>query len=85
MIGVSMTLLHSLPLILIGLVLCSSGVFVCQSASTSYIQTAAPPGGRASAAGLYVTCYYAGRQHRRRAARGSCGATAAGPPVWRWS
>ena len=41
MIGVSMTLLHSLPLILLGLVLCSSGVFVCQSASTSYIQTAA--------------------------------------------
>ena len=60
MIGVSLTLLHSLPLILLGLVLCSSGVFVCQSASTSYIQTAAPPGGRASAAGLYVTCYYAG-------------------------
>lgn len=60
MIGVSMTLLHSLPLILVGLVLCSSGVFVCQSASTSYIQTAAPAGGRASAAGLYVACYYAG-------------------------
>lgn len=60
MLGVSMTLLHSLPLILVGLVLCSSGVFVCQSASTSYIQTAAPAGGRASAAGLYVACYYAG-------------------------
>jgi predicted MFS family arabinose efflux permease len=60
MIGVSMTVLHSLPLILLGLVLCSSGVFVCQSASTSYIQTAAPAGGRASAAGLYVACYYAG-------------------------
>jgi MFS transporter, YNFM family, putative membrane transport protein len=60
MIGVAMTLLHSLPMILLGLVLCSSGVFVCQSASTSYIQTAAPAGGRASAAGLYVACYYAG-------------------------
>lgn len=60
MSGVSMTLLHSMPLILMGLVLCSSGVFVCQSASTSYIQTAAPAGGRASAAGLYVACYYAG-------------------------
>jgi len=60
MIGVSMTLLHSLPLILLGLVLCSSGVFVCQSAATSYIQTAAPAGGRSSAAGLYVACYYAG-------------------------
>jgi YNFM family putative membrane transporter len=60
MIGVSMTLFHSMPLILAGLVLCSSGVFVCQSASTSYIQMASPPGGRASAAGLYVACYYAG-------------------------
>jgi MFS transporter, YNFM family, putative membrane transport protein len=60
MIGVSMTLLHSMPLILAGLVLCSSGVFVCQSAATSYIQIASPPGGRASAAGLYVACYYAG-------------------------
>jgi MFS transporter, YNFM family, putative membrane transport protein len=60
MIGVSLTLLHSLPLILLGLILCSSGVFVCQSASTSYIQTAAAAGGRSSAAGLYVACYYAG-------------------------
>jgi len=60
MTGVLMTLLHSLPLIIVGLVLCSSGVFVCQSASTSYIQTAAPVGGRSSAAGLYVACYYAG-------------------------
>jgi MFS family permease len=60
MVGVSMTLFHSMPLILAGLVLCSSGVFVCQSASTSYIQTASPPGGRASAAGLYVACYYTG-------------------------
>jgi YNFM family putative membrane transporter len=60
MIGVSMTLFHSLPLIMAGLVLCSSGVFVCQSASTSYIQMASLPGGRASAAGLYVACYYTG-------------------------
>jgi len=60
MIGVSITLLHSLPLMIVGLVLCSSGVFVCQSASTSYIQTAASAGGRSSAAGLYVACYYAG-------------------------
>ena len=31
-----------------------------RKASTSYIQTAAAPGGRSSAAGLYVACYYAG-------------------------
>ncbi len=60
MIGVTLTLASSLPVILLGLVLCSSGVFVCQSASTSYIQIAAPPGGRSSAAGLYVACYYLG-------------------------
>lgn len=60
MAGVSLTLLHSLPLILLGLVLCSSGVFVCQAASTSHIYAAAPAGERASAAGLYVSCYYIG-------------------------
>ncbi len=60
MAGVTITLFHGLPLILLGLVLCSSGVFVCQSASTSYIQFAARAGGRASAAGLYVACYYVG-------------------------
>jgi Arabinose efflux permease len=60
MIGVSMTLFHPLPVIIAGLVLCSSGVFVCQAASTSYIQTAAAAGGRSSAAGLYVACYYTG-------------------------
>lgn len=60
MIGVSLTLVHSIPVILVGLVLCSSGVFVCQSASTSYIQRAAPEGGRASAAGQYVSFYYIG-------------------------
>jgi len=60
MVGAALTLLHSIPLIIAGLVLCSSGVFVCQSAATSYIQTAAAAGMRASAAGLYVACYYIG-------------------------
>jgi MFS transporter, YNFM family, putative membrane transport protein len=60
MAGVSLTLVHNLPIILVGLVLCSSGVFVCQSASTTYIHVAAPAGGRASAAGLYVAWYYVG-------------------------
>jgi VIT1/CCC1 family predicted Fe2+/Mn2+ transporter len=40
--------------------MCSSGVFVCQSASTSYIQREAQSGGRSSAAGLYVMFYYIG-------------------------
>ena len=60
MAGVLLTLVPNLVVILCGLVLCSSGVFVCQSAATSYIQRAAQSGGRASAAGLYVMFYYLG-------------------------
>jgi MFS transporter, YNFM family, putative membrane transport protein len=59
-VGVLLTLIPHLPLILLGLVMCSSGMFVCQSASTSYIQREAQSGGRASAAGLYVMFYYIG-------------------------
>jgi predicted MFS family arabinose efflux permease len=58
--GILLTLVPSLPMILVGLVLCSSGVFICQSASTSYIQREAQSGGRSSAAGLYVMFYYIG-------------------------
>jgi predicted MFS family arabinose efflux permease len=59
-VGILLTLVPNMLVILLGLVLCSSGVFVCQSASTSYIQREAPSGGRASAAGLYVMFYYIG-------------------------
>jgi predicted MFS family arabinose efflux permease len=58
--GVLLTLVPNLLMILLGLVLCSSGVFICQSASTTYIQRVAHSGGRASAAGLYVMFYYIG-------------------------
>ena len=58
--GVLLTLVPRLPFILLGLVICSSGVFTCQSASTTYIQREAQSGGRASAAGLYVMFYYIG-------------------------
>jgi MFS family permease len=60
MLGVSLTLAPSLPLILVGLALCSSGVFVSQCAANSYLQTAAPAGERSSATGLYVAFYYIG-------------------------
>ncbi len=59
-VGILLTLIPHLFVILLGLVLCSSGVFICQSASTSYIQREAQSGGRASAAGLYVMFYYIG-------------------------
>jgi YNFM family putative membrane transporter len=58
--GILLTLVPNLLVILLGLVMCSSGVFICQSASTSYIQREAKSGGRASAAGLYVMFYYIG-------------------------
>ena len=60
MVGVLLTLVPHMLVILCGLTLCSSGVFVCQAASTSYIQRVAESGGRASAAGLYVMFYYIG-------------------------
>lgn len=59
-VGILLTLVPYLPVILLGLTVCSSGVFICQSASTSYIQREAQSGGRASAAGLYVMFYYIG-------------------------
>jgi YNFM family putative membrane transporter len=57
--GVALTLVPSLPLVLAGLAIASTGVFVCQSAAASYLGHIA---GRAksSAAGLYTTFYYLG-------------------------
>jgi predicted MFS family arabinose efflux permease len=70
--GVLLTLLHPLPLVLLGLSLCATGVFICQSATSSYV-TSVAGSSRSSAAGLYVTCYYVG---------GSVGASA---PSFLWS
>jgi predicted MFS family arabinose efflux permease len=60
MAGGLLTLLHPLWVILLGLTLCSSAVFICQVAASSYIQVAAPAGERSSATGLYVAFYYIG-------------------------
>ena len=65
MAGVLLTLAPSLGLIILGLALVSSGVFIAQTAAQSHLRVAAPPGARVTAAGLYMTCYY-------------CGGTAAG-------
>jgi MFS transporter, YNFM family, putative membrane transport protein len=70
-----LALVHNLALIAVALVVCSSAVFVCQSASTSYLQHAAPLATRSSAAGLYVAFYYLG---------GSVGGELPGL-IWRWS
>jgi YNFM family putative membrane transporter len=66
-----LTLLHSLPVIVAGLALASSGVFIYQAVGT--VQTGIVAGrARSSAAGLYVTFYYIG---------GSLGAIVTG---WTW-
>jgi MFS family permease len=58
--GVLLTLAHSLPIVIVGLAMLSSGVFIAQTASQSHLRVAAPPGSRVTAAGVYLTCYYLG-------------------------
>jgi MFS transporter, YNFM family, putative membrane transport protein len=60
MAGVLLTLAPSLVIVIAGLTLLSSGVFVAQTASQSHLRVASPPGARVTAAGLYLTCYYLG-------------------------
>lgn len=71
--GLLLTLIKSLPVVIVGLAIFSSGVFVAQAAAT--VQTGAIAGrARSSAAGLYVAFYYLG---------GSVGATLT-DWFWRW-
>lgn len=58
-IGVLLTLLPILWLVIVGLAICASGIFVCQSAANSYVGAIAGRA-RSGASGLYVACYYAG-------------------------
>jgi MFS family permease len=57
--GMLLTLIRYVPVIVTGLALEASGVFACQSASSTYVGKAASEG-RSSAAGLYVAFYYFG-------------------------
>jgi YNFM family putative membrane transporter len=58
--GVLFTLVQSLPVVVVGLALACTGVFISQACATSFLREAAPTGGRAAAIGLYVCCYYIG-------------------------
>jgi predicted MFS family arabinose efflux permease len=60
MIGVLLTLAPSLSVVILGLTLVCTGVFISQTASQSHLRVAAPPEMRVTAAGLYITCYYIG-------------------------
>ncbi len=58
-IGMLLTLAHYLPVIINGLAIVASGVFICQVAASSNVGKAASRA-RSSAAGLYVALYYFG-------------------------
>ncbi len=71
--GLLLTLVKSLPIVIVGLALFCTGVFIAQAAAT--VQTGTIAGrARSSAAGLYVTAYYLG---------GGVGATVT-DWFWRW-
>lgn len=60
-LGALITLSHSFWVVLLaGLGLVCTGVFMAQATANSFLRIAAPAGGRASAAGLYICCYYIG-------------------------
>jgi MFS transporter, YNFM family, putative membrane transport protein len=58
--GVLLTLAPSLDIIITGLALLCSGIFIAQTVNSSNLRHAAPAGTRVTAAGLYITCYYLG-------------------------
>jgi predicted MFS family arabinose efflux permease len=60
MTGVLLTLAPRLSVVILGLALVSTGVFISQTASQSHLRVAAPPETRVTAAGMYLTCYYIG-------------------------
>jgi YNFM family putative membrane transporter len=70
--GALLSLGSHLWMVLTGLAICSSGVFISQASATSFVGTAAKHN-RALALGLYVSFYYAG---------GSLGGIA---PGWLWA
>lgn len=60
LVGIALTLLPLLTAVAIGLALASCGVFIAQTCANSFLRDAAPPGGRVSAAGMYICSYYIG-------------------------
>lgn len=57
--GLLLTLAPSLAAVVVGLTVCSSGIFVCQSATISHLSNRVTEG-RSLATGLYYLSYYTG-------------------------
>ncbi len=72
--GVTLALVPSVPVTVVGLAICCSGIFIGQAATASQMGLFAGPA-KGSAAGLYATFYYAG---------GALGSTLPGKFVWSW-
>ena len=75
--GLLLTLAPSLVAVIVGLAVCSCGVFICQSATISHIADSVTEG-RSLATGIYYLSYYAG---------GAAGAWLAGLAYegWGWA
>ncbi len=58
-VGMLVTLIQSIPVIIVGMALGATGVFISQAAASSNVGKAAKSA-RSSAAGLYVSLYYLG-------------------------
>jgi YNFM family putative membrane transporter len=57
--GIALSLVPSLPLVILGLAISAGCGLICQAISTGYVTTTAKAG-RSSAVGLYVTSFYVG-------------------------
>lgn len=57
--GLLLTLVPRLTIVILGLTICSTGTFICQSAATTALGMASNRD-RSAAAGLYLTFYYGG-------------------------
>lgn len=60
LLGGAFTLVHSVWAVVVGLAVGCTAAFVSQSASTTYLRTAAPERVRSWASGFYVSTYYLG-------------------------
>jgi predicted MFS family arabinose efflux permease len=58
--GIALTLAHVLALVVIGLGITSTGIFIAQAASQGMVGKLAVRGNRSTAAALYLTFYYVG-------------------------
>jgi YNFM family putative membrane transporter len=58
--GLTLTLAPSLMIVTAGLAIEASGIFVAHACANSFLRDATPAGGRVSAAGMYICCYYIG-------------------------